>query len=67
MKFRVKLTQHTPDPYTKADGTTVDYVREDSIIGDVEDTEMLQCLINVVTTVFKAVDVTISTDLKEEE
>lgn len=67
-KFKITLTQHTPDPYTKSDGTLVDYTREDNIEGETADTEALSSLINLVTEMFKSVDIKLAVvDVDNEE
>ncbi len=65
--MKIQITQSIYDPYTNKEGKLVDYTRTETIEGYIEDGEMLISLINIITTTFKNVEISISTNAEEKE
>ena len=65
--YKLTITQSVYDPYKNSEGKLVEYTRNEVIKGESDDLEMITSLVNIVTTMFKDIEVTISTTNKEEK
>lgn len=67
MNYKINITQSIYEPYTNKDGEKVDYARKETIEGEATDFEMITSLTNIITTMFKNIEVVISVDNKNKE
>lgn len=67
MMYNVTITQRYNDPYKNSEGKLVDYERTEVIKGISSDLESITSLINIVTTMFHDIEVSITTTNKEEK
>lgn len=65
--YKLTIAQSVYEPYTNKEGKLVEYTRNEVIKGESDDFEMITSLINIVTAMFKNIEVTISTTNKEEK